>query len=260
MIGYLDWAQAVLGVVLRERPAYTVLTMPGLAAELGLPLDDRSDTERDEVILALDHVLRDFVARGVVDYESEGFTIGYPPTARRFRVEPLTSLWPPIRAGYLEPEDEAFLAALAGLSEHPGIHQADVAEVPAKDVFAALGWDWYGPRAHAICGDLKEQGLVAGSEFPGYSIRVRVTYAGLVRALPTATADPVSPPTRRTRGRPKGSRSVTRDQIVTTFRELRTQYGRPPTQSELCRRLEPRIEVRTLREALDAYSLPWPIE
>ena len=236
------------------------LTVPKLAAELGLPFDERSDAERDEMILALDHVLRDLVARGVVDYESKGFTIGYPPTARRFRTEPLSSMWPTMPFGYLEAEDKAFLAALAGLSEHPGIHQADVAEVPAKDVFAALGWEWDGPRGHAICGNLKEQGLVAGSELSGYSIRVRVTYAGLVRALPTATADPLPPPTRRARGRPKGSRAVTRDQIMTTFRELRTQYGRPPTQAELCRRLEPPIEVRTLKDALDAYNLPWPIE
>jgi hypothetical protein len=96
--------------------------------------------------------------------------------------------------------------------------------------------------------------------FPGYSITARVTCAGLVRVLPTATPDPEPPPTRRARGRPKGSRAVTRDQILATFGQLRTQYGRAPTQPELCRRLEPRIEVRTLRDALHAYGLPWPIE
>jgi hypothetical protein len=169
-------------------------------------------------------------------------------------------MFPLIRSGYLEPEDEAFLAALARLSERPGIEHAEVAEVRAENVFAALGWVWDGPRAATVCGNLREQGLVAGSMFPGYSIAARVTYAGLVRALPTATPDPEPPPTRRARGRPKGSRAVTRDQIVTTFRLLRTQYGRAPTQPELCQRLEPRIEVRTLRDALHAYGLPWPIE
>lgn len=260
MIGYLDWAQDVLRVVLRERPAAMPLTMGKLAAELGLPFDERSDAERNEVILALDHVLSDLVPRGVVIYESDGFTIDYPPTARRFRVEPLNSMFPLIGSDYLEAEDEAFLAALARLSERPGIEYADVTEVRVEDVFAALGWDWDGPRAVTVYGNLHEQGLVAGSMFPGYSIAARVTYAGLIRALPTANPDPQPPPTRRARGRPKGSRAVTRDQIVTTFGQLRTQYGRAPTQGELCLRLEPRIEVRTLRGALEAYGLPWPIE
>jgi hypothetical protein len=260
VIGYLDWAQNVLRVVLRERPANMPLTMGKLAADLGLPFDERSDAQRNEVILALDHVLSDLVPRGVVQYESEGFTIDYPRTARRFRVEPLSSMFPLIRSGYLEAEDEAFLAALARLSERPGIEHADVAGVGAEEVFAALGWDWDGPRAVTVYGNLHEQGLVEGSMFPGYSIAARVTYAGLARALPTATPDPQSPPTRRARGRPKGSRAVTRDQIVITFGQLRTQYGRPPTQAELCRQLEPRIEVRTLRDALDAYGLFWPIE
>ena len=260
MIGYLDWAQNVLRVVLRERPRTVPLTMGRLAAELGLPFDDRSDDQRDEVMLTLDRVLCDLVPIGVVAYESEGFTIEYPATARRFREESLASLWPPIRSGYLAAEDEAFLTALASLSEYPGMHHADVAEIAAEDVFATLGWEWDGPRAASVYRNLNEQGLLAGSMFPGYSIRARVTYAGLVRALPEADPDPGRPPTRRARGRPKGSRAVTRDQIVTTFRAMRTQFGRAPTQGELCRRLEPRIEVRTLRDALDAYGLPWPIE
>jgi len=90
VIGYLDWAQNVLRVVLRERPAAMPLTMGKLAADLGLPFDERSDAQRNEVILALDHVLSDLVPHGVVHYESDGFTIDYPPTARRFRVEPLS--------------------------------------------------------------------------------------------------------------------------------------------------------------------------
>jgi hypothetical protein len=260
VIGYLDWAQNVLRVVLRERQAAVPLTMGKLAAELGLPFDERSDRERDEVMLTLDRILTDLVRLGVVEYESEGFTVDYPPTARRFRREPLSVLWPDIRSGYLEAEDEAFLAALASLSEEPGTGQADVGHVRAEDVFANLGWDWDGPRAIGIYRNLNDQGLVAGSMFPGYSITARVTYAGLVRAQPTASAEPQPSPSRRGRGRPKGSRSVTRDQIVATFRLLRTQYGRAPTQHELCSHLEPRIEVRTLRDALDAYGLPWPIE
>ena len=61
-------------------------------------------------------------------------------------------------------------------------------------------------------------------------------------------------------GRPKGTRSVTRDQIIDVFRSLRTNYGRAPTQAELAANLHPRIEPRTLQEHLTAYDLPWPIE
>ena len=65
---------------------------------------------------------------------------------------------------------------------------------------------------------------------------------------------------RPTRGRPKGTRSVTRDEIVEKFRSLRANYGRAPTQVELAANLKPRIETRTLQEHLSDYGLGWPIE
>jgi hypothetical protein len=69
----------------------------------------------------------------------------------------------------------------------------------------------------------------------------------------------VQPQLRRP-GRPKGTRSVTRDQIIDVFRSLRTNSGRAPTQAELAANLHPRIEPRTLQEHLTDYGLPWPIE
>jgi len=64
----------------------------------------------------------------------------------------------------------------------------------------------------------------------------------------------------RSRGRPKGTRSVTRDEILEKFRSLRANYGRNPTQAELAANLNPRIEVRTLKDHLTDYGLTWPIE
>ena len=64
----------------------------------------------------------------------------------------------------------------------------------------------------------------------------------------------------RRRGRPKGTRSVPRKQIIDRFRSLRANYGRNPTEVELVANLNPRIEVRTLQEHLTDYELPWPIE
>jgi hypothetical protein len=61
-------------------------------------------------------------------------------------------------------------------------------------------------------------------------------------------------------GRPKGTRSVTRDEILEKFRSFRANYGRNPTQRELADNLNPRIEPRTLQQHLTDYGLPWPIE
>lgn len=72
-------------------------------------------------------------------------------------------------------------------------------------------------------------------------------------------ASPPQTPVRR-RGRPKGTRSVPKNQIVERFWSLRASYGRNPTQGELAENLEPPITVRTLGEHLDAYGLDWPIE
>ena len=183
VIRYLDWVQVVLKVVLEDRPAHQPLTMGKLAEQVGLPLEGLADPDRNAVLLCLDHVLRDLAPHGLVLYSSEGHTVGYSPGARRFRVESLTSTWPEMRSGFLAPDDEVFLSALAGLSERPGLDRADVAEVNAEEVFSALGWEWDGSRAVAIFGHLKERFFVEGRMYGGPSVYARVTYAGLVRAL-----------------------------------------------------------------------------
>lgn len=183
VIRYLDWTQTILRVVLEDRPGHQPLTMGKLAQEVGLPLDGLSDSDSHAVMICLDHVLRDLVPHGLVGYQSGGYTIGYPPAARRFRIEPLTSTWPELRSGFLAPDDEAFLSALAGLSEKPGADRADVAEVTGEEVFASLGWEWDGSKAVAIVGHLKLRFFLEARIYGGPSIFARVTYAGLVRAL-----------------------------------------------------------------------------
>jgi hypothetical protein len=81
---------------------------------------------------------------------------------------------------------------------------------------------------------------------------------GLGMTEPPAAERPTQPKPRR--GRPKGTRSVPRQQIIDVFRSLRKNYGRPPTQAELAANLNPRIELRTLQAHLTDYGLPWPIE
>ena len=71
---------------------------------------------------------------------------------------------------------------------------------------------------------------------------------------------PHTAPVARRRGRPPGTLSVSRDQYETTFRSLRLDYGRDPTQKELADNVDPRVGVRTLQKHLTTYGLNWPIE
>ena len=182
MIRYIEFVQTVLHVVLRERPRHESLPVWRLAEELGFRVNGVADDQRNPIILNLDHVLRDLAPHGLVEYDSGGHDIGYQLGAIRVRNEPLTSVWWELRAGFITPEDEEFLVALARLSEQPSEERADVVEVDAMDVFADLGWDWDSDRAVRIFGHLKERLFVEGRMFGGPSIMMRPTYAGLVRA------------------------------------------------------------------------------
>jgi hypothetical protein len=77
----------------------------------------------------------------------------------------------------------------------------------------------------------------------------------------TPSEEPPPIPARNPRrGRPKGSRSSSRQGIVDTYRSLRASYGRAPTQRELASNLDPPIARRTLQQHLREYGLPWPPE
>lgn len=78
-------------------------------------------------------------------------------------------------------------------------------------------------------------------------------------ALTERGSNPGAPPGGR-RGRPKGSRSTTRQQVIDAYSSLRRRYGRPPSQAELASNLNPPIAKRTLQQHLKEYRLPWPPE
>ena len=64
----------------------------------------------------------------------------------------------------------------------------------------------------------------------------------------------------RHRGRPKGTRTASRQQIVDAYRSFRVTTGKPPTQAQLAINLDPPVAQRTLQAWLREYGLPWPIE
>ncbi len=102
---------------------------------------------------------------------------------------------------------------------------------------------------------LAQQSLPIGNLPRIETISARIAGAARAdcRVGPAVTAN-------RRPGRPKGTRSVPRQQIIDRFRSLHANYGRHPTQRELADNLDPRIEPRTLQQHLADYGLPWPIE
>lgn len=84
---YIEWVQTVLLAALEERPAYQPLMIHELAERFALP----TDADGKPQLRGLDYALRDLAPHGFVIY-STGSAITYPPEARRYRNEPITSL------------------------------------------------------------------------------------------------------------------------------------------------------------------------
>jgi hypothetical protein len=77
-------------------------------------------------------------------------------------------------------------------------------------------------------------------------------------ALAQPTAQRAGGLARGRRGRPKGTRLTSPQQLVSSYRSLHARYGRPPSQTELASNLQPPIAKRTLQQHLREYGLPWP--
>jgi hypothetical protein len=193
--------------------------------------------------MSLDHVLLDLVPYDLVEYTSDAYTITYPPDARRYRSEPLTTLWPKMRAGHLEPDEERFLGALATLSEGPGEEYASVETVSASEVIAALGWAMDGPLALRVFGNLKAHRFADGTALPGYSISLRITYSGLVRLQPAS------------HGRPIGFTIRTADELRARFCDWREADSGKVTLERFAEFLD--VADKTIARHCETLGLPW---
>jgi hypothetical protein len=131
--------------------------------------------------MTIDHVLQDLAPYDLVIYKPGGYTIEHPPEARRYRIEPLSSKWSEMRSGYLAPDEEAYLSAVARLSEKPGDRMAQVVDVTFPEVFAELGLDYDWNRAFTLTNHVGNfvQARMYGDGGGG----IRIAYAGLVRVL-----------------------------------------------------------------------------
>lgn len=91
------------------------------------------------------------------------------------------------------------------------------------------------------------------------TLRARLQLPPLAPPWPEAGPAAAPAPVRH-RGRPKGTRTASRQQIIGVYRSLRVTTGKRPTQAQLAINLEPPVAQRTLQAWLREYGLPWPIE
>jgi hypothetical protein len=180
MTSYREFVEAVLQVALERATGPIWFGMPQIGAALGLEMGDWGDEEHRDLHLALDAACRDLDDRGLLDVTNE-YRVAPTLEARRFRRHSVRELWPELRAGHLEPDEEAFLAKLHELSgiQHDG--WAEARWILSSEVFAALGWDWDRGRSFNMLQVMKE-GAFAWHRIPlSDEHRVRIAYAGAVR-------------------------------------------------------------------------------
>jgi hypothetical protein len=107
--------------------------------------------------------------------------------------------------------------------------------------------------------------LVTSVGEPTLRERLHLPPAPASTTPPTPPEDPPAPiamdtrPVRR-RGRPRGTRTASRQELLDAYRALRVASGRPPTQAQLAENLDPPVTPRTLQAWLAEYGLPWPPE
>jgi hypothetical protein len=154
--------------------------MPQLGTALGLEMGSWGDPEHRGVHIAISDAVNDLDDTGLLA-SSGTYGVSATPEARRYRTHSLRELWPNLRAGHLEPDEEAYLAKLAELSEAEHEDWVEVRRMPSREVFAALGWDWDRTRSLRITRVL-QHGQFAHVQSTNDMDNPRLSFAGAVRA------------------------------------------------------------------------------
>jgi hypothetical protein len=177
-VRYPDWLEVVLRAIL-ERPAPQVgFGMQQLGAALG-QAGAWGAPERRGFDMALSAAVDDLAERHLLD-AADRYDVAATTAARRFARHSLRDLWPQLRAGELVPDEEAYLAALAKLSEVEHEDWAEVRWVPSGDVFDALGWPYDRNRSWRLLPALVE-GVFVEASSTNDNDTVRLRWAGAVR-------------------------------------------------------------------------------
>lgn len=178
---YHDWVEAVLRAVLEGESSPSLFGMPQIGTSMGLEMGSWGDEDHRALHLAIDAACQDLSDIGLVEVENH-WRVSPTTKARRYRRHSLHELWPELRAGELEIDDELFLAKLAQLSDVSHDGWAEPRWLLSSEVFEALGWEWDSRKSREVLTVL-EEGLFATSRIPlGDQHNVRVRLAGAVWA------------------------------------------------------------------------------
>lgn len=89
------------------------------------------------------------------------------------------------------------------------------------------------------------------------TIRVTLGLPPAVRTVREAPAGPTVRTRRPGRGRPRGTGLLTVANVRETYRAVRAEHGRQPTQEELASALD--VAVRSLQRFLKRHDMGWPL-
>lgn len=150
---------------------------PQIAELTGLgKWDDPNDRSRDH---ALGDAVDDLKAMNLLA-EADTYSVASTYDARRYRTHPLSELYPREREGHLEPDEEAYLAKLAELSEVEHDAWAEVRRLRSTEIFDAMGWPWDRTLSLRITNSLETFRFADVSRTNDMDT-VRLAFAGAVR-------------------------------------------------------------------------------
>jgi len=176
-VRYTEWVEAVLRAALARPGPEFHFGMQQLGTSMGLKVGNWGDPAHRALQLSISAAAEDLEERRLLATVNQ-YNLEPALEARRYRTHPLRELWPALRAGHLETDEEAYLAKLAELSEVEHDGWAETRWVASAEVFAALGWAWDRGRSLAI-GRALDRGVFA--EVRPVDDTVRLRLAGAVR-------------------------------------------------------------------------------
>jgi hypothetical protein len=178
-VNFADWCQAVLTAVIElEDGQATYFGGPQIAARLGLAVDSEVGPEAHAIVAAVE----DLEERGLLEMQNY-WRVTTTLRTWPFRTEPLRSMWPLLREGDLEPDDEAFLRGLVNLAVAEHDTWCEATWIESRQVFERLGWKWDRGRSVDVLRVLDEYVFAKSRITLGDSHDVRPRLSGVVRVM-----------------------------------------------------------------------------
>ena len=183
-MNYAEWCEVVLRAVINRPDNAYMFGMPHLGVALGVKgkttWGDAAERDLDNAISA---ACDDLEQIGLIETSQNWASVKPTLSSRPFRNESLTSLWPRLADGALDPDEEAFLREVAVLSEREHDTYAEAQWVMTSQAFEALGWEWDRGRSLRLIEVLDRHLFIAKRLTVGDTHNVRVRLAGAVRVM-----------------------------------------------------------------------------